>query len=249
MNTANSEFWRLCHDLDPFDTPSLSKNAREKLISLASQMVDESGSGDAESDDSLQNLFVKKERETAAFIANHGNRINTQRIIDTIELIADDSDIDSIECNEKSALVKANDVEKKIKRVTFALIDDDNEISDAWPSHHNHNNDDDDGSDGFESIDNADDLLLKIADNLKHLKENVNEIDAHTSETMKGDTIGDLIDFGESVEQFQMDKHTGESKSNEKQLLRFVAHFMLFFTFLSAMHSFVSRWLWPFIVK
>lgn len=199
----SSEFWRLCHDLAPFDA------AEQKQIDIMST------DGDVDSissDDSLKNLFIKKEQENNRFVASHANRINTQRIFDTIELIGG---VDAaVESNGGAVKVNKIKTPSKPKQVTFSEIDD--AKFDEWT------NEDSMRSSGESSPSNADDLLLQITYNLQKLKDNIDEID---SAAKASDTSGDLIDFndddgGESVRREQVHcSEMGESLENrEKQV-------------------------------
>lgn len=165
----NAEFWRLRHNSNAFD-----KEINDNIPSMVNDYDSLS------SDDSLKNLFIKKSKENNEFIVNNENKINTQRIIDTIELISDDHD----ECNSKTSAKVEKIVEltndsnqftnnakaEKLRDVTIAGSDL-SSSDESMPS-------------------NADDLLSKISTDLKQLKVNINEIDSSTG-------FGDLIDFSD----------------------------------------------------
>lgn len=187
---SDSDFWQICHEMHPTtnytfpvppklgvasnsDSNSSSVNDFEKILTDHSESEEASTS----SDDSLQNLYVKKSRAHQKFRTAHANTVNTQKIYETIELFGDDDD-------EDESLEKNND-EKLLTPLDVDVDEDDN------------------------SINNADDLLLRIADDVQQLKMNVNQMTSELSRSGSLNALdggnGDLIDFsddwmnGESV--------------------------------------------------
>lgn len=193
---SDSELWRLCHDLPESDKSS-NVDAFPSAITIATkntegdsnpfngivsilQFSHESDEGidpkhseesdetaQSSSDDSLHNLYAKKNQANDLFIESHANRVNTQRIYDTIELIDD-------HLNENASSGGHDS-------------DASNESSNGSAT----------TTTTSTSASNADDLLIKIAKNLKQLKENVAEIGS----VAKTDSDRDLIDFNDDVDQ------------------------------------------------
>lgn len=201
---SDSEFWRLCHDLpsidkgnsdDPF--PSAITIATKNLVGSSNpfdgiasilEFSNESDEGidpkhseesdeaaQSSSDDSLHNLYAKKNQANDLFIESHANCVNTQRIYETIELIGDNSN--------QSGDAKFN-----------SLTSNESSTGSASTT-----------TTTTSSASNADDLLIKIAKNLKQLKEDVAEI----APSPKSEFSGDLIDFND-------DSVSNDRKSHER---------------------------------
>lgn len=190
----NTEFWHLRHNSDLYDK-QIDNNERSMVTDYDS----------LSSDDSLKNLFIKKEKENDAFIVNNANKINTKRIIDTIELI--NTVNDDIDCNNKLAKVEKIVSMADSKQIMNNVMDTLNDVT---------INGDDLSSSDESMPSNADDLLTKIAYNLKHLKDNIDEIDSSA-------VTGDLIDF--SDDGGESGAHHSQVQCNEMGEF----HFSIFF--------------------
>lgn len=253
----NSDFWRLCHDLHPYDyhhhhhgnpvdddgfvypstTPispativgvaikrtlkqSNDSNRTTSILSGTDQrisfgsftsIIDKESNefeecnelkiinneSDSHSNDSLQNLFVKQTEANKLFIETHSNKVNTQRIFDTIKLIGDNKD--AIPHNENELKNGVSEIKciEKMHRITVDRGDEyqDNDMI----------------SNDSTSISNADDLLEKIATDLNQLKVNVSEIDELRDQketSMQCYFDGDLIDFNDDCNSENLLIHT-----------------------------------------
>lgn len=209
---SDSDFWRLCHDLPALnkcgnvDTyPSaitittVNPNANNRNNNMNPfdgivSMLDDTNESDegidpikhsdesdeaaqSSSDDSLHNLYAKKNQANDLFIESHAISVNTKRIYDTIELIGD---------NLKQNGGDAHDIDAKYNSLTS---DESSNGSGSTTTATTTT------TTTTTSASNADDLLIKIAKNLKQLKENVAEIEI----SGKIDALfdGDLIDFND----------------------------------------------------
>lgn len=202
---SDSEFWRLCHDLPAIEKtnndntyPSaitlVKKNANasgnpfDGIVSIlefsneSDECIDPKHSEESDeaaqssSDDSLHNLYAKKNQANDLLIESHANRVNTQRIYDTIELIDDN-------LNRNVVADGGQDSDAKFNSLTS------NESSNGSTSTSTSTT----TTTTTTSTSNADDLLIKITKNLKQLKDNVAEIETNT----KNNFNGDLIDFND----------------------------------------------------
>lgn len=200
---SDSEFWRLCHDLPAIEKSRsvgaysaaltiTTKNSDSNPLDGIVSILDESNDSDegidpkhsdesdeaaqSSSDDSLHNLYAKKNQANDLFIESHANRVNTQRIYDTIDLIDD-----NLVQNGGGGSV-GHDSDAKFNSLTS------NESSNGSAS----------TTTTTTSASNADDLLIKIAKNVKQLKENVTEIE---TTSIKSHFNGDLIDFNDDSDQ------------------------------------------------
>lgn len=198
---SDSDFWRLCHDPPANDkssnvgayrpaitiarkSPDARSNPSDGIVSILEFSHESDESIDAKhneesdeaaqssSDDSLHNLYAKRNMANNLFIESHANRVNTQRIYDTIGLFNDN-------LNENGG-GSGHDSDVKFNSLTS------NESSSGSASTTTMTT-------TTTSASNADDLLIKIAKNLKQLKENVAEIGT----AAKSDFDGDLIDFND----------------------------------------------------
>lgn len=208
---SDSDFWRLCHDLPTMDKSRTVDDTYPTAITIATKNADaiasmlefsnESDEGidpkhseesdetaQSSSDDSLHNLYAKKNKANDLFIESHANRVNTQRIYDTIELIGDKPD----QIGDGGI---GHDSDAKFNSLTS------NESSNGSASTTTTTN----TTANTTSASNADDLLIKIAKNLKQLKENVAEIET----IAKSDFDGDLIDFNDDNDH-KSHGHSGE---------------------------------------
>lgn len=205
---SDSDFWRLCHDLpaidksnnvDAYPSPiTIATKNSDAIVSIlefsneSDEGIDPKHSDESDeaaqssSDDSLHNLYAKKNKANDLFIKSHANRVNTQRIYDTIELI----DNNPIQNGDGVDVGHNHDSDAKFNSLTS------NESSNGSAST---------TTTTTTSASNADDLLIKIAKNLKQLKENVSEIET----TAKSDFDGDLIDFNDDNDQ-KSHGHNGE---------------------------------------
>lgn len=204
---SDSEFWRLCHDLPANEKddrvgayPSIAtKNAAmdsnpfSGIVSIlefsheSDEGIDPKHSDESDeaaqssSDDSLLNLYTKKNHANDLFIESHANRVNTQRIYDTIDLIDD-----HLKQNDRhdygGGVGAGHDSDAKFNSLTSNESSNGSATTTTTTS---------------TSASNADDLLIKIANNLKQLKENVSEIGV----TVKSDVDKDLIDFNDDNDQ------------------------------------------------
>lgn len=244
---SDSDFWQICHEMHPSTNytfpvapPPLgvsaaattatmatataakttntidSNNATDHFISNCETMDQQSDifdqhetSDEVSSDDSLQNLYMKKTRAHRKLMSTHSNCINTQKILDTIDLFcdddADDDDAEGINADSKQ---NGKSVESK----------NDTNLN---------------GNDGFalglnivaneiDTINNTDDLLLKIADSVQQLKTNVNQLNAFNGkgETRSADAYvaGDLIDFSDDWTNGESDNNSNASDKPIKKV-------------------------------
>lgn len=206
---SDSDFWQICHEMHPNTNytfpvaPMLGVANNDNFISETDSFDERIGfhqhelSEDVSSDDSLQNLYVKKIREHQKLLSTHSNCINTQKIYDTIDLI----------CNEDE------NVEK------MRVKSDENGKSDVDGKNNHINHDPNqlnlshlESTDEIDSIRNADDLLLKIADSFEQLKTNVNQMhelnDKCKTSSANAFSTGDLIDFSDDWTNGESDDNT-----------------------------------------
>lgn len=222
---SDSDFWQICHEMHPstnYTFPvappilgvaaTISTEATTTTTATAidddndhfisnletlnqqSDMFDQhETSEEVSSDDSLQNLYMKKTRAHRKLMNTHSNCINTQKILDTIDLFCDNDDDDAAKDNGV-AIPNGNGVESKTD-----------------PNSHR--------NDGFQlglnfianeidTINNTDDLLLKIADSVQQLKANVNQLHGFNE---KCETGSDAYVAGDDLIDFSDDWTNGES--------------------------------------
>lgn len=222
---SDSDFWRICHEMHPSTNytfpvaPMLGvANNDDNFVSNLESLDERLGfeqhiltSEDVSSDDSLQNLYVKKQRAHRKLMSTHANCINTKKILDTIDLFSDedkngddDDGRDKKICEKMSENGKSdesNDINHKQNVLKLSQFDT-NEI---------------------DAIQNTDDLLLKIADSVQQLKTNVNQMSElndkrETSSTDAIGAVGDLIDFSDDWTNGESDKnrHTSCDKPIKK---------------------------------
>lgn len=217
---SDSDFWRICHEMHPIFgsdptlshtnytfpvAPTLAGSVSDNNFGSSSSMLnddDESNSwrfgrydesrvqrmqdseGSVSSDDSLQNLYAKKVQTNEQFLTQRANLMNTQKIYDTIELICDDQKTENGE-NKNDRVV-----DKKCERIALQRS------ANSFDSNES------------DTVNNADDLLLKIAASVQQLKENVNQ----TSE-LNDDRVSATL----SSSPIEMEKNkTGSLNNNER---------------------------------
>lgn len=197
---SDSDFWQICREMHSANGSMRvpSTTALGVPNGLNSNMTDSIFDGDmfdlaeiealmSNDDNSLENLYAKQKVAHQKLLVANGNSVNTQKILDTIQLIYGDENM-TID-NDNNGNVLMNGISAMETTPT-------NQITT-----HNHNE--------IDAINNADDLLLEIADSVQQLKANVNQIDAQRTGPTTLDA--DLIDF--SDEWLQRNKH-GESANN-----------------------------------
>lgn len=230
---SDSDFWQICHEMHPSTNytfpvaPSIlgvaatvsaaaaeTTDGDDHIISTLDQQSDifdqHETSEEVSSDDSLQNLFMKKTRAHRKLMNTHSNCINTQKILDTIDLFCDDEDDDA-------------DVDAiKDKRLD---VQNGKNVESTNDTNLNRN-------DGFElglnfvandidTINNTDDLLLKIADSVQQLKTNVNQLNAFNEKCKTGSdayVAGDLIDFSDGWTNGESDNNSNASDKPIKKV-------------------------------
>lgn len=272
---SDSDFWQICHEMHPttnytFPAPpklgvSNGNNKSANESDFQTEFDERSASGAKQtngcdrneteseeassSDDSLQNLYVKKTRAHRKFLTAHSNAVNTKKIYETIDLFAKDDDDDDDDDED----VEQNDLEKckNENNVNLKQLPSSNQLLlDAPMECDEHRNENGSAMKKNEngSINNTDDLLLRIADGVQQLKMNVNQMHELNSKCKNRGTLnafddgGDLIDFsddwmnGESVaRQHQYsDKPTKKathSRVQGKNLSAYSVFFSFFFPF------------------
>lgn len=200
---SDSDFWQICHEMHPSTNytfpvaPMLGVANNDNFVSNLESLDERLGfeqhvstSEEVSSDDSLQNLYVKKQRAHRKLMSTHSNCVNTQKILDTIDLFSEDED--EKECGKMSENGKSDDAN-----------DINHERNELNLNHFESNE--------IDAIQNADDLLLKIADSVQQLKTNVNQMSELNEKCQTSSTdayaVGDLIDFSD-------DWTNGESDNN-----------------------------------
>lgn len=208
---SDSDFWRICHEMHPTTNytfpvaPMLGVANNEHFISDLESFDERLGfdqhelSEDGSSDDSLQNLYVKKVREHRKLLSTHSNCVNTQKILDTIDLFCDADDDEEVD-NDEQICVKNGENDENGKS------DNTNNDQNRLTLGHLASNDD------IDAIHNADDLLLKIADSVQHLKTNVNQMhelnDKYPTSSTVAFSTGDLIDFSDDWTNSESDNNS-----------------------------------------
>lgn len=254
---SDSDFWNICHEMHPildsttaalpqqtnYTFPAAQTLSDDKQFGSSASMhtngddgVEDAWSqfghfdekqirtdseGSVTSDDSLQNLYVKKVRTNEKFLSAHSNAMNTQKILDTIELICTDQSAEKMD--------ETND-----------SVDADGKISKSNVVERGANSFDSSESD---SINNADDLLLKIAASVQQLKVNVNQIDGLDVGDKKSNVVatvdqtnkhrtgsieidderqfnheGDLIDFSDDWNSGGESQHSSNSSCDDEPI-------------------------------
>lgn len=231
---SDSDFWQICHEMHPSTNytfpvapPMLGVSATATAAATAaatsatmkttdnddhfisnletlnqqSDIFDQhETSEEVSSDDSLQNLYMKKTRAHRKLMNTHSNCINTQKILDTIDLFCDDDD-DAIDNGGKSVECKNDTNLNRNDEFQFDLNIVANEI---------------------DTINNTDDLLLKIADSVQQLKTNVNQLNAFNEkcETSSDAYVagGDLIDFSDDWTNGESDNNSNASDKPIKKV-------------------------------
>lgn len=244
---SDSDFWQICHEMHPstnytfpvappmlgvaatVSTADTTATASATEISDDNHFMSHLGTLDQQSDifdqqetseevssdDSLQNLYTKKTRAHRKLMNTHSNCINTQKILDTIDLFCDNDDDDGgIGGDAKNNGVKRADLQNG-KGVESK--------NDPNPNR----------SDGFQlglnfianeidTINNTDDLLLKIADSVQQLKTNVNQLHAFNEKCATGSDAyvagGDLIDFSDDWTNGESDNTSNASDKPIKKV-------------------------------
>lgn len=186
---SDSDFWQICREMHSSNgsirVPSttlgvpndIDRNMECTLFDGDMFDVNEIEAIMSPTDDcSLENLYAKQKVAHHKLLVANGNSVNTQKILDTIELICAEQN-NGHDGNAFENMDMENggygDAVKNTTAISTTTAPN-NEI---------------------DAINNADDLLLKIADSVQQLKANVNQIDA----TRTGSTAfdGDLIDFSD----------------------------------------------------
>lgn len=191
---SDSDFWQICHEMHPNTNytfpvaPMLGVANNDNFMSndleslnrrLGFESHENETSEEVSSDDSLQNLYVKNQRAYRKLLKTHANCVNTQKILDTIDLFSDD-DENNDECVQSGENGKS---------------DIDNDMHDFKVNRFE--------SSDIDAIQNADDLLLKIADSVQQLKTNVNQMNELNDKCQTSSTAttmpatDDLIDFSD----------------------------------------------------
>lgn len=202
---SDSDFWQICHEMHPSTNytfpvaPMLGVSNGDNFDITNLETLDErldsdhhETSEDVSSDDSLQNLYLKKTRAHRKLLNTHSNCVNTKKIFDTIDLFSNDED-ESNDCVVNNGEMSKSD----------EMRNDTNHDRNELTLSHFENTD-------IDTINNADDLLLKIADSVQQLKANVNQMDELNEKCQTGSDAfeaGDLIDFSD-------DWTNGESDNN-----------------------------------
>lgn len=216
---SDSDFWKICHEMHPTSyiesTVTTTRNIRNDL--LTSPMVvgvvgtapppklgmengnhdfhqcsnnniqSESEDVSSSSDESLQNLYAKKSRAHRKLLTTHANSVNTQKIYDTIDLFANEN-------NKQKSLETSEASDESICTQIQTTSDIDSDENDLI-------------------VNNADDLLMRLSDNVQQLKRNVNQMSELNGVCNKNGLInaldaGDLIDFSDDW------TNLGESNDN-----------------------------------
>lgn len=239
---SDSDFWQICHEMHPSTNytfpvapPTLGVSATNSTATVAAvKQTDTTDNADhfisnretlnqqsdifdqhetseeVSSDDSLQNLYMKKKREHRKLMNTHSNCINTQKILDTIDLFCDDDD-DAKDINGDGKQVdKQNGKSVESKNDTNLKSDDGFELGLNIVANE------------IDTINNADDLLLKIADSVHQLKTNVNQLNAFNEKCETGSAdayvAGDLIDFSDDWTNGESDNNSNASDKPIKKV-------------------------------
>lgn len=213
---SDSDFWNICHELHPSTNytfpvaPMLGvANNNDHFISNVETLDQRLGfdqpeetSEEVSSDDSLQNLYVKKTRAHRKLLSTHSNCVNTQKIFDTIDLFCDGNDVACVQENGENGKCDeshgTNHDRNEFNRSRF----ESNEI---------------------DAIHNTDDLLLKIADSVQQLKTNVNqmsELNEKCETSSDALAAGDLIDFSDDWSNGESDNNSNTSDKPIKKVTR-----------------------------
>lgn len=213
---SDSDFWQICREMHPSTNytfpvaPMLGvANNDDNLMSNLESVDQRLGfdqhetSEEASSDDSLQNLYVKKSRAHRKLLSTNSNCINTKKILDTIELFSDEDEMDgcveSVKNGKMSDESHNNDINHDRNKLTLSKF----ERSD------------------IDGIHNADDLLLKIADSVQQLKANVNqmsELNDKCQTSSDAYAVGDLIDFSDDWTNGESDNNSNTSDKPIKKV-------------------------------
>lgn len=195
----DSDFWQICHQLHP--TTNYTFPAPPKLgvangnhdfhqppnnNNNSNNIQSESEEVSSSSDESLQNLFAKKSRAHRKLLTSHANPVNTQKIYDTIDFFTNEN-------NKQKSLETSETSDESICTQIQTTSDMDSDENDSIAN-------------------NADDLLMRLADNVHQLKRNVNQMSELNGVCNKNGSInaldaGDLIDFS--------DDWTDQGESND----------------------------------
>lgn len=185
---SDSDFWQICHEMHPttnYTFPAPPKlgvaNGNHDFHQCSNntniQSESEDISSSSSSDESLQNVYAKKSRAHRKLLTSHANSVNTQKIYDTIDLF--DNKNDKQKCLETSET--SDDSICTQIQTTSDMDSDENDLI----------------------ANNADDLLIRLADNVNQLKRNVNQMsELNDNVCNKNGSInaldaGDLIDFSD----------------------------------------------------
>lgn len=213
---SDSDFWQICHEMHPNTnytfpvTPMLGVSNSDNFVSDLETLDERLGfeqhetSEDVSSDDSLQNLYMKKTRAHRKLLSTHSNCVNTKKILDTIDLFCNEED--DTECitdgkNSKSGIdeMSQNDTNHTQNELSLSHLES-NEI---------------------DTINNTDDLLLKIADSVQQLKANVNQMGELNEKCQTGSDAfvdGDLIDFSDDWTNGESDNNSNTSDKPIKKV-------------------------------
>lgn len=202
---SDSDFWQICHEMHPSTNytfpvaPMLGVSHSDNFDTMNLETMDHrlgfdqhETSEEVSSDDSLQNLYLKKSRAHRKLLSAHSNCVNTKKILDTIDLFSNEED--DTECVDTGENGKSDETRNDTNH-------DRNEQ--LMLSHFE--------STEIDTINNADDLLLKIADSVQQLKANVNEMGEFNG---KCETSSDAFVAGDLIDFFSDDWTNGESDNN-----------------------------------
>lgn len=209
---SDSDFWQICHEMHPttnytFPAPpklgvangnhDFHQCSNNNMIQRNEFDQSESEDVSSSSDESLQNLYAKKSRAHRKLLAAHTNPVNTQKIYDTIDLFANES----------------------VKQKSLETC----EISDERICAQIQTKSDMDSDENDSIANNADDLLMRLADNVHQLKRNVQQMSELNGVCNKNGSLnafdaGDLIDFSDDWMHRGESSHTTQNSHCDRDL-------------------------------
>lgn len=210
---SDSDFWQICREMHPSTNytfpvaPMLGVANNEHFLTNLESVDQRLGfdqhetSEEVSSDDSLQNLYVKKTRAHRKLLSTNANCINTKKILDTIDLFSDDDEMECVKNGENGKSDESHDINH----------DNQNELKLSTVFE----------SSEIDGIHNADDLLLKIADSVQQLKANVNqmsELNDKCQTSSDAYAVGDLIDFSDDWTNGESDNNSNTSDKPIKKV-------------------------------
>lgn len=214
QNISDNDFWQICREMHPntnyiFPASAAIGVSNDNSFDPEFEFYEQDLMENEEivsSDDSLQNLYVKQTQAHRKLLSTNENSVNRQKILNTIELLScsNESEQNRLQNCDNKKCEESDDMESNKNSEQHIKCENNDEI---------------------DSINNADDLLLSIADSVHRLKANVNQIDELNEKTgfnaFVVDPNSDLIDFSDDD---WMNNESDDVRTSSEKLIKKATH-------------------------